>query len=102
MAKIDDLQVSTIKIISGAITDWFLPVSGLITVTNGSGNPTFIWVTGSLLGDDVVRRGSNSEIIGSVAAGDMMVIVDESPEEIDSYYVDNGYATVVAAKVRKA
>lgn len=100
MAKIGNLEVGTIKMKSGSITQWFYPVSGSITVNNPSNNPTFIWCRGS--GDDDLTRSSNSGIIGTVTNGANVMMVDESPDPIDGYYFPSGVRTIIAAKVRQA
>lgn len=100
MAKIGDLQVGTIKIKNGAVTDWFYPVSNVISVTNDSGNPTLIWFSNTS-GVSSIMRGSFGSELAVVEGPERAVAFDEFPASPESYYVSSGAATLIAAKVRK-
>jgi hypothetical protein len=100
MAKIGDLQVGTIKLKSGSITQWFYPVAGVLTVTNPSNNPTYIWCTGTGLSNLI--RDSNGGIIGNVDSGANVMMIDEAPANTEIYEFSNGFGTIKAAKVRRA
>ena len=100
MAKIGNLEVGTIKLKLGSITQWFYPVSGTISVSNPSNNPTYIWCTGT--GDSNLIRGSDSAAIGTVTSDARVMMVDEAPASSETYSFSNGNGAIVAAKVRMA
>lgn len=102
MAKIQDLAVDTIKIKNGAITEWFFPVAGVVTVTNSSNNPTFFW-----LGTDNYGRFKRNSDDFTIARLDgyerVLAFDDDPPSTVESYsWEGTTYVGVCyGAKVRK-
>lgn len=99
MPKVENLAVTTIKILNGAITDWFFPSSNQIIVTNTSNNPTFIWC--SAFTAAVLERSSDNAVVARLGPGDTMMIFDDTPAATETYSWQSGAGTLIAAKVRK-
>lgn len=99
MAKIGELEVDSIKIKDGALTDWFSPSGSSITVTNNSGSPTFIWLTAET-SCSLSRSRDGKSLYSGTGAGQRVFVADADPQSSETYTISGG--TLVGAKVRKA
>lgn len=78
MAKIQTLEVDTIKIGENAVTSFFTRSSTTsITVDNPYGIPTFIWL--NTFSAVTLTRASDGKVIFSAAAAVTMYVVDDDP-----------------------
>jgi hypothetical protein len=102
MAKIGTLNVTTIKIANGSISQFFAPSGASVTVTNSSGGPTMVFVSNSnAAGSTTLTRNRDSKVLFTGGGYLRGLAVDDDPNTTETYTVSGTGASIVRAFVRR-